>query len=547
MAKSNGRAPEGGVRIRGRFYAQGMRLPKAAQQFDRERPPNVVPHDPAQGVPGAAPNMGRSVVPHAASFQSLVTNLAKVYRNPDQAMQDNIDNARMMRYNLIVKEPLENRARATALLPWHLVPEDEKDPKQRQLCKDLTREVNSIRRYTEYRRSLQEGAIWLGRQANENHFVRQQQNGKSVWVPETWTPVHGDKLCFRYDDGSGEFDPNQIGIRIRTGFGDDDTIAGNRKTEQTSYGRAYFLESWERKLLVVHKHMIEDGAYEDVLSAGSIHGIGIRSFIYWAWTMMSESLAQLVELVEKTGQGMWVYKYRAGDAKDLEGMEAIAQEQAYTNAIFIPVSPGDEEAFGSERIVKLEANTTGIDCLKDLNQGYWGGQVKRYILGQTLTTESSATGMNSNTSDVQQQTFYDVIRMDAANHDDTMTYELVKVLKDFNHPWARNVHIAFVSELESDEVEKRLQAMKMAWDMGADIKEQDVLDAIGAGIPDPGDKLLKNPAFQPQSIPGQIPGAPGQPPQPGGDPQVGGMSVEDMFGPLAKEEDEEPQEAKLAA
>ncbi len=183
--------------------------------------------------------------------------------------------------------------------------------------------------------------------------------------------------------------------------------------------------------------------------------------------------------------------------------------------------------------------------MKDLNQQFWGGQIKRYILGQTLTTESSATGMNSNTSDVQQETFKDVIRSDASNMDDTITYELVKVLKDFNYPEFRNCHVAFVSELESDEVDKRLQAMKSAWDMGAAIKEQDVMDAIGAGMPDPGDKVLKNPAMSGgmgNSIPGQPPGAP-----PGGDPNAAGggdMSVEDMFGPLAQDDGEE---AKVAA
>jgi hypothetical protein len=33
-------------------------------------------------------------------------------------------------------------------------------------------------------------------------------------IVKRWEPRHGDKLVFRWDDGSHEYDPDQVGIRV---------------------------------------------------------------------------------------------------------------------------------------------------------------------------------------------------------------------------------------------------------------------------------------------------------------------------------------------
>src|SRR5690606_7306906 len=134
-----------------------------------------------------------------------------------------------------------------------------------------------------------------------------------------WRPVNGDKLVFRYDDGSGEFDEDQVGIRVGQGFTEGSQVAKRWKVERinkvaaTDQGLAYFLEHWERSLLAIHKHQIEDGAFEAPELAGSIHGVGIRSRIYWMWYQKQETLAWLMEYLERSAFGIEIWSYPAGN------------------------------------------------------------------------------------------------------------------------------------------------------------------------------------------------------------------------------------------
>ena len=136
-----------------------------------------------------------------------------------------------------------------------------------------------------------------GRYAVQHQFGWQVIKGKRRSVVQAWQPINGDKLAFRYDDGSGRYLNGQVGIRVYAGGNIPDAIAGARQSEPTAdQGNAYFLEPWERGMLAIHRHIIEDGAFKDPLSAGRIHGVGIRDRIYWCWFQKQESMATLMEV-----------------------------------------------------------------------------------------------------------------------------------------------------------------------------------------------------------------------------------------------------------
>lgn len=473
--------------------------------------------DPARTISGMPPNYGNMPVPHVLTFQGLFGTASKVYRASDEALKDSVDVARYMRNDPIIMECVESRQRSTALLDWHLEPEDESSHDQRDLCRKIEKIVHRMRRFTEYRRCLLE-AIWFGRAGIQHSWNWNIIGGKPRLMPWPnantqedlgWAPINGDKLVFRFDDGTADVIPGQVGIRVGARFGPMDRILSNRwqdRIEPTDRGPAYFLTAYEREMLAIHKHMIEDGAYEDGIDAGTIHGVGIRSRIYWAWNQKQQSLAFLMEYLERSAGGIEIWYYPMGNKDALNKVEAAAKSRISNqhNIAFVPRPIGDDgQAYGVEFI---EPGMQGIEMLKDILQTYFGHQIKRYILGQTLSSESDATGLGSGVADLHLDTLLQIIRYDATNLEETITHELIRRIKDWNWPSARGIDIRFKIDTESPDIESKLEAWAKAYEMGCKLRARDVMDLVGASMPDEDDEILQDPAFAQQQTEQQMNG-----------------------------------------
>ena len=302
----------------------------------------------------------------------------------------------------------------------------------------------------------------------------------------------------RYDAKKGQY-PFQAGIRVGVGWQQDKKVLGKYQVEQVSSsyrgaepverGMAYFLDKEDRKNLIIHKHMIEDGSYEDMLSAGSIHGVGVRSRIYWDWVQLQETKAMLLAYMERTHGGMEIYKYPLGnDAAKREIDDMIANRAPGRAALKVPIPNGeDAQQFGVEIV---EAGMSGISFMMELMKDYYGHRIKRYILGQTLSTEAGATGMGSGVADLHLETFLQILKYDAANFDDTMTHQLLRWLQVANFPASKGIRLRYKTVTEDTDQDKKLQALQSAWQMGARIKEADVFDVCGLSAPGPTDRIL---------------------------------------------------------
>ncbi len=527
MAKSNGhssnghseplRAPRGGVRVKGKFFKGGALMP------ERYRRTNGEHIDPATNVPLAAPNFSRFALPHAITFVGKQSTIANVYRNPDEAIQRAAGQAWKMRRDPVVMGPLEARQRSVALLNWHLEVEDEKDPKQKELQTELTKIIKRSWNFTEYRRCLLE-ALWYGRYAVQHKFGFEQVGGKRRCIVQDWRPINGDKLIFRFDDGSGKYSDDEVGIRVTPIYGQHDKLGGDRKLEITDQGMAYFLEPWERSMVAIHRHIIEDGDYEDPISAGRVHGVGIRDRIWWCWYQKQETMAQMMEVINRTGSGITIYWYPAGDDAAKEAQLEIAEKQRYDNVLVMPRMSGDpaNDAYGIERI---EPTATGVQLLQGVVHEFFGHQIVRYIAGQTLSSESSAMGIGSGAADFQSETWGQIVKYDAVKLEETITHELInRALKPFNFPWAKDIPVWFRIDTQSSESHKKLEAIKSGWDMGLRIKASDVMDVIGLSMPGEDDETLQNPALIQQARLAA---------QQFGGQEEGQDELRDLFGPLA--------------
>lgn len=495
LRKTGYPAPDGGVRVGGKFYRTGQLVPaRYGRRMDGDEPSR----DLSVNVKGAPPNFGRYPFPHVLSFNGLMMTIAQAYRNPDEAIKHSRENAIIMRQDPTIMECIEARQRGTALLGWHLEAEDPKSPLQKQIIEDLTAVIRRIPRFTEYRRNLME-AIWCGRCGVQNVFGIEKVNGKRQVVIKEWRPINGDKLLFRYDDGSRKFDEGQVGIRVYGGMKrDGDVIGGDRVLEMTDFGMGYFFEPWERRMLVIHRHMIEDAAYENPMSAGSIHGIGIRSRIYWAWWQKQEALTMLMEFMQRSAMGIWIYYFPAGNKQAENEMLEVAKKQSDQNIVLMPRTPGTapgEDGYGIDRV---DCDPSGLQSLEQIVNAFFGGQIKRYILGQTLSTEAAATGLGSGVADLHRESLNDIIRYDASNHDETLTSDLIENLKNWRNPAARNVKIWFRSDTRQIDLEGRLSSVQRAWEMGARLKESEIMEIVDLSIPTEEDRVLQNPAAQQQ-------------------------------------------------
>ncbi len=201
-----------------------------------------------------------------------------------------------------------------------------------------------------------------------------------------------------------------------------------------------------------------------------------------------------------------------------------------------------------------EPGMAGIEQLKDLLVTFFGHRIKRYILGQVLSSEAEATGLGSGVAELHLDTFLQIIRYDARNLEETITDELIEPLKLWNFPAAKGVRLRFKIDTESPNIEEKLSAFKSAWEMGARLKERDVMDMVGAESPGPEDRALQNPQAQQAAAmqqPGGMytgPGPQGQPASPPQSPEQvkAGMADDVMRSVFGSEEAQDPDGQKIA-
>ncbi|MGH7744369.1 MAG: phage portal protein family protein, partial [Candidatus Dormibacteria bacterium] len=251
------------------------------------------------------------------------------------------------------------------------------------------------------------------------------------------------------------------------------------------------LAPYERHLAALHKHEIEDAAYETPLDAGSVHGVGIRSQIYWCWFQKIEFQALLVEYMERAALGFEIWYYPEGNEEAVVNLQTAARNRVgRRNFLLFPMPLGQAES--PYRVEVIEPNMAGAESLRSLLEGYFGHQIKRFILGQILTSEAEATGLGSGVADLHYQTLLDIIKYDATNLEETITRDLLCPLGRLNDRDFDDVDMRFVIQTHSPDVMERLDAYQKAWQMGARLREADVLEAIGAAVPTAEDAVLQN-------------------------------------------------------
>lgn len=446
---------------------------------------------------GIAPNLGQPAVPQILTFSGVMGGASRTFLPSDEALQHSWANAQHMRQDVIVMEPLEVRKRATSLLDWHIEPDDAEDPQQQEMAQTVTWILRHVPRFLQYREVLLE-ALFYGRYAISNTARWRMYRGKPVVCVTDWKPIHGDKLVWRWDDRTGNYDPDSVGIRI----GQHNAVTENLRHWQawtqanggeilpTYQGLACFLPPHLRELFVIHRHIVEDGDFHSPENAARIFGVGIRSRIYWVWYQKQEALAWLMEYLERSAFDLELWYYPAGSESGKQATIEAATERIGNarNIMVIPRPVGPEgQMFGVEVI---QRNMAGAQAIKEIITEYFGHQIKRYILGQTLTTEAHATGLGSNLASIHLDTFLQIVKSDATNLAETLTSDLVARLVHWNWPGTADNPLRLIIETEKPDALARLQAIQMAYMMGLRIRARDVRELLGLAEPQEEEEVL---------------------------------------------------------
>ena len=440
----------------------------------------------------------KTPVPHIATFQGFANTLARTYFPTDEAIKQAWENSRYMRNDLAVMECLEMRRRSVALLEWRVIPDDPRDSKQDDAARIVERLIKRTPHFMQLRENLL-SALWYGKYGVQTQWGQTQVEGVPYWYVYNWTPVSGDKIVYKILQGT-PFEKETVGIRI--GYGSNlvkEEYPG--QIMPTDRGSAYFLTDEQRDRFIIHRHMVEDGDYNDPYSGGSIFGVGIRSRIYWTWYLMKETLAWLMEYIERSATGFEIWYYPAGNenARDAIARAAENRHGHSGNIVLVPQMEG--QSGPSYQMQRIEPSMSGADTCMSIVREFFQHQIKRYILGQTLTTESAGTGLGSNLATIHLETYLQIIKYDALNLEETLTTDLVEKIRKFNFPSLDEGCLRFHIETDEIDHQDRLNSIRTLYDMGAPISREQAFSAAGMTAPKDNEEVLTNPAFQKQQAP----------------------------------------------
>lgn len=486
-------------------------------------------------------------VPHSIHFASLLSSGFRSYWHAqyDEAIKHSREDAIAMRNDAFLMALLQERKLATASLRWSIQVDDERDPMQKAVQDGLTRIVRRIPRFRRFIMYMLE-AIWYGRYASQIKWGwarlkmpsiknPKQDEDRRCLVIKNHEPVNGDKIGHHWDGTPYLLVNPSYAINIKNAD----------ITPSTAGGLALYLRGSWRWRYCVHTHEAVDADYFDSNSADAVHGLGIRSVLFWLDWLRKEWLSNVADWCERTGLGIRLWYYQGNNPASKTAVEKAARESNDRTNLFIPRFQGGQ---GQEGVELVDTSSTGADLLLRLQQHIEEIQ-ERYVIGQSLTGgrgQGDSLG-GEGKAKLAEETKDQIRNFDAGNLGETLTTDILRLIQywTFTEPEARQVNARFVFNTDDPDPEKLLNAIKTyVIDLGGKVRAAMVDQALGLEAPQEGDDVIsiesigkqKN-AAAPQP-PAGMPGSPGAPPAGGQDP------MEAIFGGKGKQpaKDEKPEE-----
>lgn len=432
---------------------------------------------PEKDVSILPPGDAQWIIRQAETFAAKWGGPQRIYRwTYDEALRHSRENAVAMRRDAVIMDALRARQIPTAQLGWHLEPIDPTSKEQTTAAKILTDTIESIPHFQRLKVSLLE-ALWYGRSAVQLIYAWDYSGGRRRLVVKDHRPINGDKLVFTWG--------GQPGVLVHISYPGD--------TIPTDRGRAHLFTQKEREALIIHQVEPEDADFWAGEMAGGIHGVGIRSRIYWAWWLRTQLLSWLLDYMEMVGAGgVTIYYYLAGNKDSFNEVKSLVESQGKQHVLLFPRYL--DARTGGPGVQRIEPGTAGVQVLFSLIQSYFDESIRRYILGQELTFSTAPTGLGSGVASLHGDTFQRIIKYDAISLQETISNDLVKVLAKYTFPGIKPPK--FVFDLDRPNASEIINFASAYYSLGGELNAEELRKIGGLTRPIPGEEVLSQAASQ---------------------------------------------------
>ena len=313
------------------------------------------------------------------------------------------------------------------------------------------------------------------------------------WNSIIWhVPVNGDKLRYKWDGTPGV----AIYAGDRNNPYDERTKfleINDHLIESTMLGPALFLKTpFLRDRFVIHEFEGFDTDYLFEIDQGlAVHGLGLRSRLYWVWNLRVEILSWIIDALQRVGANGMLYGFYMEGNPQGESQTLIALQQLVKdNVAVFPMVGGDPSKF-KDMIQQIAPSPVGYDVMLNILQ-YLDGILRRAFQGQDLASESKPLGIGGGAAVLQGNVRDDYIDNDSYMLAETLTEQLVSVIMKYNifvyegRPmWGSDLPFTCRLEfqLERENVEGAIAAATQLFQMGVDLDSEDLLKKAGLSPP----------------------------------------------------------------
>lgn len=534
-------------------------------------------------------------LPHVLTFSSILGSAFRNYYHGqyDEATRFSREDALAMRNDAYVMSLVDERKRRVVTLKNHIEVDNPRDQWEKAVGAGITQLWRAIPNSTDLNLSGME-ALWFGHAGDQFDWWfppqgvklpalprsasggglptismaanQDQRDTRKALVMRGHLPTEGDKIDYDYDgnpyvlitamaanrlfdEGADVRQWEEKGgwVRMDRRIPDNDLIPRIKaKHADIGYttigGRALYLKGNWRTRWRIHKHMVIDSSFFEPWKAGAVHGVGIRSVIFWYWWLRQEFLSNVADWCARTGLGIRIWYYELGNAQSFDAVSRAAKDQTDRVNIMMPYTPGVERP----PLEVVETNGTGADMLLRIVK-HIEDYLERYIVGQSMSGGSddmSAGFGDKGRSDYARDTQYQITKCDANKFADTNTSDILKVMLRWTYPEFADLPIRLVYDVDDPDVSKWVEGAKAFVDMGGELVAEEVRGRLGLSTPREGDeKVGGKEALQAQQATsghvkppeGQAPASNGKAPAPAA-PQSEGAQVKQHYADAAGHE-----------
>lgn len=479
-------------------------------------------------------------LPHVLQFSGIIGGAWRTYYHGqyDEAMHFSQEDALAMRNDAWLMSLLNERKRAVATLGWHLEGDNPRDPVERALAAGLTQLYKNIPRETDLTWSGLE-AIWFGRAGDQ--FKWRYKNIKvpamprlaaAPGVPATmvssdgefetrrclWMddhmPVEGDKIDYDFDGNPYVLVSPIVALNTyqqykSVGAEFRKLVDGSWRNDQepprpmtpdlkaahaslgftTIGGKALFLKGNWRSRFRIHTHEAIDSSYWQPWKAGSLHGVGIRSVVFWYWWLRQEYLANVTDWCARTGLGIKLWYYEQGNNASKSAILQAAKDQSNKVNIAVPYDPSQPNR---PAVDIVEMAGTGADMLITIVK-HVEEYIERYVVGQNMTggSDDFSQGFgDKGRAELANRTSWQITKLDARKFADTNTTDIFDVIKRFSYPEYAEIPMRQVYEVDDPDIGKWIEGAKTFVEMGGEIVEDEARSKLGLTRPQASDRTI---------------------------------------------------------